>query len=62
MPYIKVWLYIVFSTKNRATFLNDNIRKRVFKHIKENAKEKGIELSLINGFTDHAHCLISFKK
>ncbi len=29
--------------------------------MRDNALEKDIELSLINGHTDHAHCLISLK-
>lgn len=61
MPFIKVWLHVVFSTKNRKPFLNDRIRKNVFQHIRDNAKEKGIKLSLINGYVDHVHCLISLK-
>lgn len=61
MPFIKVWLHIVFSTKNRKPFLSKEIRKKVFRHIRENALEKDIELSLINGYSDHVHCLISLK-
>lgn len=61
MPFIKVWIHTVFSTKNRKPFLSKEIRKEVFKHIKENALKKDIELSLINGYSDHVHCLISLK-
>lgn len=61
MPYIKVWLHVVFSTKNRKPFLTNKIRKRVFQHMKKNAEEKGIKLLLINGYTDHVHCLVSLK-
>ena len=28
-------------------------------HIKENAKEKGIFIDFVNGYTDHCHCLVS---
>jgi len=31
----------------------------VFRHIIENAKEKGIYIDFINGYTDHVHCLVS---
>jgi REP element-mobilizing transposase RayT len=40
MSYIKVYVHFVWSTKNRVAFLTDDIRKDVFKHIKENAKTK----------------------
>ncbi|MDQ1161138.1 putative transposase [Chryseobacterium sp. SORGH_AS 447] len=32
---------------------------KVWKHIKENASEKGIYIDMVNGFSDHCHCLIS---
>ena len=59
MPWVKVWIHFVWSTKNREPFLNDEIRQRVFQHIRENAKEKDIHLDFINGYVDHVHCLIS---
>ena len=59
MSYIKVWLHFVWSTKNRKPLLADDIRQNVFQHIRENAKEKEIFIDFINGYVDHAHCLIS---
>ena len=59
MPFIKLWIHLVWSTKNREPFLTKDIRKRVFNHIKENAVIKNIHVDFINGYTDHVHCLIS---
>ena len=59
MPYIKVWIHLVWSTKNRIPFLTHEIRPTIFQHIRENAKGKGIFLDLINGYLEHVHCLIS---
>ena len=59
MPWVKVWIHFVWSTKNRIHYLKDEIRQKVFQHIRENAREKGIHLDFINGYTDHIHCLIS---
>ena len=59
MPFIKIWIHLVWSTKNRVPYVKDNIRQKVFQHIRENAIEKGIYLDFVNGFTDHIHCLIS---
>lgn len=59
MPWIKVWLHFVWSTKERFPYLNDEVRQRVFDHIRENAREKGIFIDFINGYVDHVHCLIS---
>ena len=54
---------MVFSTKNRVAYLNTpELRKTVFQHIKQNAEKKDIWLDSINGYYDHAHCLISLGK
>ncbi len=63
MSWVRVYMHMVFSTKNRQPFLNSaELRKKVFQHIKSNADEKGIWLDCINGYQDHAHCLISLGK
>lgn len=60
MPFIKIYIHIVFSTRNRIPYLNSpELRLKIWKHIKENASEKGIFLDMINGYSDHCHCLIS---
>jgi REP element-mobilizing transposase RayT len=59
MPFVKVWIHLVWSTKNREPYLTDEIRQKVFEHIRENARAKNIHLDFINGHTDHVHCLIS---
>ncbi|KNB61145.1 IS200/IS605 family transposase [Chryseobacterium sp. Hurlbut01] len=60
MPFLKIYVHIVFSTLNRIPFLNSKeLRIKVWKHIKENASNKGIFLDMVNGYSDHCHCLIS---
>jgi len=60
MPYIKVWIHFVWSTKHRIPFMKTReMRQTIFNHIKENAKEKEIYIDFINGYTDHVHCLVS---
>ena len=60
MPYIKVYIHFVWSTKNRIPFLDNHIlRQTVWQHIRENAREKNIYLDFIGGYSDHCHCLIS---
>ena len=61
MSFIKVYVHYVWSTKNRDSFLKDDIRSDVFKHIRENALNKNILIDFINGYTDHIHCLIFLK-
>lgn len=60
MPFIKVYIHFVWSTKNRKPFLaTPEIRQLMWHHIRENAKEKGIHIDFINGYSDHCHCLVS---
>lgn len=59
MPYTRVWIHFVWSTKDREPQLVESMRQKVFQHIKSNAKEKGIFMDCVNGHVDHAHCLVS---
>ncbi len=59
MPYVKVWIHLVWTTKYREPLLTDDIRARVFDHIRQNAKVKRIFIDDINGYREHVHVLIS---
>ncbi|MCK9256119.1 MAG: IS200/IS605 family transposase [Bacteroidales bacterium] len=60
MPYIKVYIHFVWSTKNREPFLDSKeLRAKVWHHIRENAKTKGIFVDFVNGYSEHCHCLVS---
>ncbi len=62
MSWVRIWVHLVFSTKNGKPFINQKIRKQVFQHLKENAEKKDIWLDCVNGFSDHVHCLISLNR
>ncbi|SHO59915.1 IS200/IS605 family transposase [Algoriphagus zhangzhouensis] len=63
MAFIKIYIHLVWSTKNRQPFLNSReLRIKVWNHIRENALQKGIFVDFVNGFSDHCHCLISLGK
>lgn len=60
MPFIKVYIHFVFSTKKWEPLLHSQeIRSKVWNHIRENGKKKGIFIDCINGYNNHCHCLIS---
>lgn len=59
MSFVRIWIHLVFGTKNREQFLTKDIREKVIHHILENARTKNIFINRINGYTDHLHCLIS---
>ncbi len=62
MSWVRIWIHLVFSTKNHETVLNKNLREELFKHILNNAKQKNILIDSINGYTEHAHCLFLLGK
>lgn len=62
MPLVKIWIHLVWATKNRKPLLDNDIRQKVFSHIRENAKEKNIYVDFINGYSDHVHCLIALNQ
>ena len=57
MSFVKVWIHAVWRTKNSSKVLTKDIRKVLFQHIKQNAREKGIFIDSLDGYTDHVHCL-----
>ena len=60
MPFIKIYVHLVFTTKNSYPFLDTpEKRMRVWKHIKENSEDKGIYIDAVNGYSQHCHCLVS---
>lgn len=58
MAFVRIWIHVVWGTKNRFPFLTKDIKSEVINHIKQNAKTKEIFIDCINGHTEHLHCLI----
>ncbi|MEJ7626532.1 MAG: IS200/IS605 family transposase [Ferruginibacter sp.] len=59
MSFTNIWIHLVWATKNRELILTNEVRPKIFAHMKQNAKSKNIHLDTINGYLDHVHCLIS---
>ena len=59
MPYTKLLIHVVFSTKDRKPFLTTENRHALISHIKEYAKTKNIFIININGYKEHLHILLS---
>jgi len=57
--YYKIWVHIIWSTKDRQPLLNSALRPQLFQHIREKAKEEGYHLDIVNGVEDHLHSLFS---
>ena len=54
MSWSRIWVHLVFTTKNRDQILRENIRQNLFDHIKENAKAKEIYIDSIGGWLQKA--------
>jgi REP element-mobilizing transposase RayT len=60
MPYLKVYIHFVWSTKNRFPFLDSyELRQKLWEHIHSNGKQKEIYIDTVNGYQEHCHCLVS---
>lgn len=62
MHFIKIWIHLVWASKNRKPLLTSDIRQKVFTHIRENVKTKNIHTDFINGHADHVHCLVALNQ
>lgn len=56
--YAKVWLHVVFSTKNRQQLINPDLEKRLFEFLNKESDKLECRLKAINGMPDHIHMLI----
>ena len=59
MSYVRIWVHLVFTTKDREANLTKDIRDKLINHIRTNSRVKDIYLDTIGGWTEHLHLLIS---
>jgi putative transposase len=57
--FASLHVHIVFSTKHRQTFLNDELRPRLFKYIAGILRQNDSVLTAWDGTEDHVHLLAS---
>jgi putative transposase len=62
MPYTKVMVHFVWTTKERLPCITKELKPKLLAHILENAKAKGIYIDCLNCVEDHIHLLISLGK
>ena len=61
MPFIKVWIHLIWSTKNREKLISKELRPKLLAHIKDNARSKNIYIDSIECVSDHIHIVVSMK-
>jgi len=61
MPYVRIWIHLIWSTKNRKKIISKKVQSLLLQHILQNAKNKNIYIDQINFVQDHYHYLISLR-
>jgi putative transposase len=59
MPFVRIWVHLIWSTKNREKLILPELKPDLLNHLKLNAKEKCIWIDTVNCVGDHVHALIS---
>lgn len=53
----KIWIHVIFSTKDRQPLIIDDHREVIHRRIIENFEKQDCPVLIINGITDHVHVL-----
>ena len=59
--FVQIYVHLTWATKYRRPVLVDNKRGLILKKIRTIAKTKGYQALIINGHTDHIHCLLRLR-
>ncbi|MDH4202168.1 MAG: IS200/IS605 family transposase [Phycisphaerae bacterium] len=59
MSYHSLYYHIIFSTKNRNTYLDDAQLEEMYKYMSGVIKSMKAKLFLVNGPSDHVHIALS---
>ncbi len=59
MPYTKVLIHYIWSTKNREPSITKELKPLLLRHIKDNSVKKGIYIDSLNCVSDHIHLIVS---
>ncbi len=59
MPYTKIFIHYIWSTKNREHLISKELKPLLLQHIKENSIKKELFIDTLNCVSDHIHLLVS---
>ena len=55
---VKIWIHLVFGTKNSEPLIISKYEKQLYKHVREKLeKDFECKVNIINGIEDHIHIL-----
>lgn len=52
-----LWIHVIFSTKDRRPLIADSAMENIYDCMKDELNNTGCFVKIINGTTDHVHCL-----
>ncbi|KAF2339205.1 IS200/IS605 family transposase [Flavobacterium tistrianum] len=55
--FTKLWIHVIWATKNRQELINRSIEKNLYDYIWQELIELGCPVRIINGMPDHVHVL-----
>ena len=55
--YNKIWLHVIFATKERCPIIQFTVETKIYAHMREQLIELGCPVRIINGMPDHVHLL-----
>lgn len=53
----KLWIHAIWATKERIPLINSVAEPKIHQFISEQFRESGCPVRIINGMSDHIHCL-----
>ena len=55
---VKIWVHVIFSTKNREPFIVPPYEYEIYRHIRENFYQLDCQVLALNGMEDYLHILL----
>lgn len=52
-----IWVHAIWSTKKRQSFIRPEVENKIHDYMREQYKEMGCPVRIINGMPDHVHSL-----
>ncbi len=59
MPYIRIWIHLIWATKQREKIITRSLKPKLLAHMRENAKRQKIYIDFLNCTADHIHITVS---
>ena len=59
MPFWRTYYHLVWTTKKREALIRPEIESRLYGYLESKARELGVHVYAIGGWTDHVHLVVA---